>query len=328
MLTSKRFVHIMLALASLALLASACLGGAPQTTAADYSSTMQQRADAEKALTWLRTQQLDNGSFDAGFGHAAGVSCDAALAIVASGGNPSTWRKAQGLPSVMDYLAANWADYAKDAGSTGKLIVTVAAAGQNPKDWNGQNLVTHLQSFSNGAGAYDPTSPGQAWAILGLAAAHETIPSATLSALKSLQLETGAWPSAFGPDNDTAGYVLQALVAGGEPKNSASIQKTLAFLQSQQNEDGGFPAIKPSDWGTDTNANSTASVILGLLAVGEDPRGKSWSKSGGNPVQAVLRLQAVDGQIEFQPGVGSPLMSTVQAIPALLGKSLPLRIAR
>jgi hypothetical protein len=40
---------------------------------------------------------------------------------------------------------------------------------------------------------------------------------------------------------------------------------------------------------------------------------------------ALLALQAADGRIEFQPGIGDPLLSTVQAIPALLDKTLPLR---
>jgi hypothetical protein len=142
--------------------------------------------------------------------------------------------------------------------------------------------------------------------------------------LKSYKLETGAWNSAFGPDNDSVGYVLQALAAGGEPNNSATIQKALAFFETQQNEDGGFPAIKPSEWGTDTNANSTASVIMGLIAVGETPSGGRWSRLGNTPLSALLKLQTADGKIEFQPNVGSPVLATVQSIPAILGRPLPI----
>ncbi len=181
-----------------------------------------------------------------------------------------------------------------------------------------------LESFSDGKGAYDPGAVGQAWAIMALKAAGNKVPPEALTVLKGYQLETGAWNSAFGPDNDTVGYVLQALIAGGEPASSATIQKAIDFFATQQNDDGGFPAIKPSEWGTDTNANSTASVIMGLIAVGDKPTADKWTKSGNNPMSALLKLQTADGKIEFQPGVGSPVMATVQAIPAILGKVLPM----
>jgi hypothetical protein len=163
---------------------------------------------------------------------------------------------------------------------------------------------------------------GQAWAILALQASELTIPAKAVDTLRSYQLKTGAWASAFGPDNDTVAYALQALAAADEPRDSAAVQRALAFLREQQNEDGGFPAIKPSEWGTDSNANSTANVIMALLAVGEDPEGEQWTRPGGNPVGMLLSLQAEDGRIEFQPGIGEPLLSTVQAIPALANRTL------
>ncbi|MBC7233069.1 MAG: terpene cyclase/mutase family protein [Chloroflexi bacterium] len=320
----KKQLYLLAALALIiALLCiSACSPRVPKT----QPSRGQQAA--EKALTWLRTQLQEDGSFNIGFGHPAGVTCDAVLAIVASGGDPATWRSAAGKPSLMDYLAANGNEYAMDAATTGKLIVTVVAAGLDPKNFGGINYVDRLQSFASSKGIYDPGSVGQAWAILALKAAGQEVPAEALTVLKSYQLENGAWASAFGPDNDTVSCVLQALVAGGEPTNSPAIRKALAFFLEQQNDDGGFPAIKPSEWGTDTNANSTAAVIMALYAVGEKPEDAKWSKAGGNPVTALLALQAEDGKIEFQRGVGSPVMATVQAIPALLGKTLPLRSLR
>ena len=305
---------------TIVLLVIAAAGCAPKEAA-----TSAERTAASKALNWLRTQQQEDGSFNIGFGHPAGVTCDAVLAIVANGDDPATWRTATGKPSVVDYLAATAGEYAMDAATTGKLIVTIAAAGLKPKDFGGKDWVALLQSFSDGKGTFDPGAVGQAWAILALKAAGETVPAEALTVLKSYQLDTGAWNSALGPDNDTVAYVLQALIAGGEPKSSAAIQKALAFFETQQNDDGGFPAIKPSEWGTDTNANSTAGVIMGLVAVGETPATGKWNKAGNNPMSALLKLQTPDGKVEFQPNVGSPVMATVQAIPAILSKALPLR---
>jgi hypothetical protein len=316
---NRIWLHTVVRLTIALVLISAATGCAPKEAA-----TSAERTAAAKALDWLRTQQQEDGSFNVGFGHPAGVTCDAVLAIVADGRDPATWRTATGKPSLVDYLAAHASEYATDAATTGKLIVTIAAAGLTPNDFGGADWMALLQSFADGKGTYDPGAVGQAWAILALKAAGETVTPEALAVLKSYQLETGAWNSAFGPDNDSVGYVLQALAAGGEPNNSATIQKALAFFETQQNEDGGFPAIKPSEWGTDTNANSTASVIMGLIAVGETPSGGKWSRSGNTPLSALLKLQTADGKIEFQPNVGSPVLATVQSIPAILGRPLPI----
>lgn len=322
MLKKHTYLFIMLALLTALIGMSACSPHAQKL----QPSPAQQAAD--KALAWLRTQQQEDGSFNIGFGHPAGVTCDAVLAIAASGGDPTAWRTATDKPSLIDYLAAHSNEYATDAATTGKFIVTLVAAGLDPKNFGGVDYLARLQSFASNKGIYDPGAIGQAWAILALKAVGQEVPAEALITLKSYQLENGAWNSAFGPDNDTVSYVLQALIAGGEPRDSPAIRKALALFQEQQNEDGGFPAIKPSEWGTDTNANSTAAVIMALCAVGEKPEDAKWSKSGGNPLTALLALQAADGKIEFQPGVGSPIMATVQAIPALLGKTLPIRNLR
>jgi len=280
-----------------------------------------QNQAAAAALDWLRGQQKENGSFDAGFGHPAGLTCDAVLALVAAGEDPAKWRTGSGKPSTIDYLLSSAHEYAVDAATTGKLVVALAAAGKDPSAF-GQDWLALLRSFASD-GAYDPGSVGQAWAILALKAAGHTVPASPTEVLEGYQLDSGAWASAFGPDNDTVAYVVQALAAAGERADTPALQRALAFFREQQNGDGGFPAIKPSEWGTDSNANSTANVIMALVALGEDPTAEAWTRSGGNPISSLLALQAQDGRVEFQRGVGEPLLSTVQAIPAFMNTSLP-----
>ncbi len=280
---------------------------------------------ASKGLSWLRTQQRADGSFGAGFGQDAGPTSDAALAIVAAGGDPATWQSADGNPSITDYLLAHADEYATDASATGKLIVTLVACGQDPYNVNGLDLVERLQSYATTPGNYAAGAIGQAWGMLALAAVRKHVPVEALVALKSHQLNTGAWDGGWGPDNDATCLALQALAAAGEPASSSAVQKALAFLHTQQNDDGGFPSIKPSDWGTATNANSTASVVMALMAIGENPLEGNWTKGGANPFTALLALQNADGRIEYQPGIGSPLLATTAAIPALLGAKMPLR---
>jgi len=315
-MTQRHYLRAVLAFLLIVAFLTSCARGTP----ARKPSAEQQAAD--QALAWLRTRQKDNGSFDAGFGHPAGTSCDAVVAIVAAGGKPADWASAPGKPTLLAYLTGSASEYAVDAATTSKIIAALVAAGLNPRSFAGKDWLAHLNSFQSAPGTYDPGTVGQAWAILALKAAGQTVLPEAVQVLKGYQLETGAWASAFGPDNDTVSYAVQALLAAGEAKDSPAIQKALAFFRAQQNEDGGFPAIKPSEWGTDTNANSTANVIMALLAVGEDPGSQTWTRSGGNPRTALLKLQSDDGRIEFQPGVGEPLLSTVQAIPALLNRTL------
>ena len=204
------------------------------------------------AQQWLHTEQLDDGSFSTDFGHPAGVTCDVMLAIVASGDDPGTWSTAQDNPTAIQYLAKVGDEYAADAASTAKLVVTLIAAGQNPSSFGGQDYLARLRSLSDGAGTYAPGTVGQAWAVLALAAAGETVPLAAVATLKSHQLESGAWTAGWGPENDTTCLAIQALISAGEPADSSSVRDALAFLEEQQNDGGGFPTIKPSDWGTDS----------------------------------------------------------------------------
>jgi len=277
------------------------------------------------SLAWLRTQQQADGSFPAAFGSPAGITCDVVLAAASVGQDPATWKASPGGPSAMDYLAGAVGDYATAAAPTGKLIVAVAAAGMDPADFGGHDLPSLLQTFHGGSG-YGASAMDQAWAILGLAAIRHQVPVSDVIVLRDYQQANGGWEGApgWGTDTNTTALAAQALIAAGEPVTSAVISNTLGYLQGQQNDDGGFPYTKPSAWGDDSDANSTAYVIQGLIATGENPSGAAWTKTGGNPVAALLGFQLPSGPFEWQPGMGENLLATAQAIPALAGKPLPL----
>jgi hypothetical protein len=65
--------------------------------------------------------------------------------------------------------------------------------------------------------------------------------------------------------------------------------------------------------------------MQGLLAAGEDLDAAKWMKDGISPYSALAALQKVDGP--FADGGLDDSLSTWQAVPALLGRSLPLRYA-
>ncbi|NLE76510.1 MAG: cell wall anchor protein [Chloroflexi bacterium] len=275
----------------------------------------------ESTLAWLRTQQGEDGGFGS-----VGASIDVALAIVAAGQSPAGWRATPDGPSLMDYLAAGVDAYAATAAQTGKLLVAVAAAGMDPHGFGGHDLLTHLETFHSAAGGYGVSATDQAWATLALRAAGQPVPAVEADALRAYQQEDGAWEAGpgWGADTNSTAVAVQALVAVGEPATSPALQRALAFFREQQNGDGGFPYVKPSPWGSDSDANSTAYVIQALRALGEDPTGAAWSKGEVDAVAALLRFQGASGAWEWQPGMGENILAAAQAVPALMGKTLPL----
>src|SRR3954451_3108988 len=127
------------------------------------------RADAaQRALTWMKTQEQPDGSF-AGFG--AGSTVDAALAIAAASGDMSAF--ANGGKTPVDFLQSKAADLAKTPGGAGKLLVAAAALKQNGGAFGGVNLVDVVNaSYDAATGHYGKDAIGHAFAILGLKAAQ------------------------------------------------------------------------------------------------------------------------------------------------------------
>jgi hypothetical protein len=96
----------------------------------------------------------------------------------------------------------------------------------------------------------------------------------------------------------------------------------MAYLAAQQSSSGGF--AYSTVWGSAADANSTAYGLQALTALRQDPGSATWLKGGVSPVEALLHFQLPSGAFEWQPGQGANLLATAQAVPALLGKALPL----
>ena len=89
-----------------------------------------------------------------------------------------------------------------------------------------------------------------------------------------------------------------------------------------QNADGGFPYQKPSAWGTESDANSTAVVLQALMALNE-PLG-NWTSSGTDPLGALLALvDSGSGAYVWQAAVPyANMLATAQAVQATEGMTL------
>ena len=286
-------------------------------------------AGAPEALAWLRTQQNPDGGFGSPES-TVGTTADTVLAIVAGGEDPATWDKDGNTP--LSYLAANGTAAAASAGSAAKVILALVAAGKDPRTFSGVDLVYALEQQLGDDGKFGgeaETLAGHCLAIMALKSVSRPIPPAAVDWLKARQIEDGTWSwngdtTPGSGDNNSAAYAVMALIAAGEPADGEVIAKTIAHFHAQQNADGGFPYINPSEWGTDTDSNSTAVVIQALIAAGEDPQGTAWTKDGNTPVSALLALQNASGAFAWQAATPDDnFLSTIQAVPAIAGKAFP-----
>ena len=277
------------------------------------------------ATTWLRAQQRPDGGY-AGFGNASdgGSTADAALAFAAADVDPSLVLAAD--HSVADFLAAAASSYGATTGGAANLVLAAVASGLNPYDLGGANLVARIQaSFSQGTGLYNAQLYVDALAVLALKAAGATIPSAALDALVHGQAADGGWAftgatQAGQSDTNTTSVVIQALVAGGRAPSPA-ITSALAYLHTAQVADGSFVYQVGAESPPVGDANSTALVVQALVAAGQDPNAATWHQA----LAALQHFQNPDGAFRYRDDTpGDNVLATVQAIPALLLKPLPI----
>jgi hypothetical protein len=282
--------------------------------------------EALGALSWTASQQQPDGSF-LGFG--PGSTADAVFAICAAGGDPNGFLS--GGNSPITFLAANVDGLTATAGGTAKAIMAVVCAGKDPRDFGGVDLLVALaDTYDPATGQYGTDLAGHAFALLALASTGQPVPGAAVAWLRDAQTPEGGWswsgsPAAGGADTNSAALAVQALVVSGVSTDDTAIQAAVAYLHTQQNDDGGFPYAKPSPYGTDTDANSTAYVIQGLIAAGEEPEGPAWTAGENTPLTALLALRTPSGGLQWQAAIpGENALATYQAVPALTLKPFPL----
>ena len=278
----------------------------------------------EAALTWLRGQQEADGGFSSGFSEGSdyGATVEVILAVVAAGKDVSQWVSSEGA-SPLDYVAAQVASgQVTNADGFSKAIFVAVATGQDPRNFGGRDLVAALEALR------DPDSQmlgttlfGHAYAMLALHNAGVPLSEMSVGILTSQVTEDGGW-ALFGgttpgtADTNTTALAMQALIAAGKPGAAAG---ATSYLRRMQNDDGGFPYQKPSRWGTETDANSTAVVVQALNALG-DPMG-AWAPDGTDPLGALLALwDEESGAYLWKSEVSAAnMLATAQAVQASEG---------
>jgi hypothetical protein len=284
-----------------------------------------QPAAAQAALQYLYSQQLADGSIEAipGQGGSAGVTEDTIIGIADNGYDPATLVSSGGV-SALTYLAGQVSGgKVTTPGGVAKLILAWVAAGK-PASIDGAALITKLNTPAASGGLLQAngswlTARGfgngftQAMGVLADVAAGHALPANATGWLLCAQLTDGGFideidPTGSAPpascstssgdtsDTNDTGIAVQALDAARVTSADAAAQK---YLASAQQTDGGFGY----DGFGPTDPDSDAVVILGLLAMHQDPTGAAWTKSGSNAMTTMLALQSPAGSgAYFYPG--------------------------
>ncbi|MCR4432086.1 MAG: S-layer homology domain-containing protein [Tepidanaerobacteraceae bacterium] len=199
-----------------------------------------------------------------------------------------------------------------------RTIIGVCAAGKDPRNFGGINLVETVKNTMLPSGHFadsvadnktgEPVGEdlvnAHIFGIIALHCAGEPIPNRDkcLQWLENQQHKDGGFtwdvkyfddPADYDlvdSDVDMTAAALMAFAILGEDESNPHVARALQFLKEKQLDNGGFYS-----WGTE-NPESCAWVIQALTLLGQDPMGPEWTKpSGGNPVSAMLRFQLPDG---------------------------------
>jgi hypothetical protein len=275
-------------------------------------------AKIANALSYLHGQQTAEGDIG-GFGPSAWVT----MAIAAAGEDPHEWKVGDN-PSIIDYLATN-AGGATSATDYARMILAIVAAEEDPASFGGVSFVTLLKGQYDGTQIGDETLVNDDfWGVMALIAAGERpnseIIQNSLSFIKSCQQPDNGWgfdiAASWGTDVDSTAAAIMALVVAGEGPSSDAVTNGLAYIKSNQMDNGGFES-----WGA-SNADTDSSAINAIVAAGQAPTSAAWTKNGNTPIDDVVNFQQGNGQFNWQTGDpgGFPCQTTAWAIQAILGK--------
>ncbi|MBZ0307542.1 MAG: terpene cyclase/mutase family protein [Anaerolineae bacterium] len=260
----------------------------------------------ESAVTWIYSQQQADGGWLDSFDlrrSSPGITADAIIALWAADEN---FNADAPLLVLEDYAALNRSTLS--VGLAAKFVFAAVLTGRDPADFEGVNLIELLQKDT-------ATTYETCLALVAFYVADLEPPEAMLTHLTESTNEDGGW--GFTPesssDTNTTAVCIQAAAAYGLETTPA-----LTYLKTIQNEDGGWPFEKPSDFSTESDAFSTALVMMALHAADENLA--AWQ----NPQNTLLQFQQQDGafNLTFAGTDDQQMLATVQVIPALSGMSL------
>lgn len=223
------------------------------------------------------------------------------------------------LPSVATDLSEN--SDTLHAITLAKYVLILRAAGADPTNFNGINLVDKLYSQTNvGLTGLN----GYIFTLLALDSSDDTAPANAavskanlISTILSSQNNDGSFTLAAGlpGDVDITAMTLSALAPHvKEAGVQDAVSKALAYLASRQQSDGGFI----SSGSTAESSESTAQVIIALSSLGIDAASNAqFLQNGHSPLSNLLTYATQDEGFAHVSGGAADTTATQQALEAL-----------
>jgi energy-coupling factor transport system substrate-specific component len=298
------------------LLAGTLLMSAPRDAAA---------ASLQPELSFLLGAQNADGGFGAAGGQGSSelYSAWAAIGLAAAGRNPASVRR--GGRSLLDSLRGE-ASTLQGLGDDERTILAARACGASAYSFAGHNLVAEVLRARASDDSFEHQVNLTAFAIFALRAVGH---SASFPAVREAagwieRQQNGDGGFGFGAhssssDVDDTAAALQALADAGA-RNARVLSSAAGFLTRSQNLDGGYPQ-QP---GGESNAQSTAWAVQGLIAIGREP-GSVRRRGSRSPIGYLESLISPGGSIRYsRTGTQTPVWVTSQALIALARKTFPV----
>jgi energy-coupling factor transport system substrate-specific component len=281
-------------------------------------------AGTSHEVTFLEGAQNADGGFGAAKGRRSSelYSAWAAVGLAAAGRDPcALTRDGHTVLSSIDGEASTL----RGAGDLERTILALRACGVSTRRLAGGDPVARLLRFRAGDGSFGRLVNLTAFAVLALRAAGEPAAGAVVGAaarwLVRQQNPDGGFSYAArgaASDVDDTAAALQGVVAASVPAGPV-VSQAVVFLEHAQNPDGGYP-LQP---GGESNAQSTAWAVQGLLAAGRDP--SAVVRGGRSPLSYLAGLIASDGSVRYSSTSSqTPVWVTSEALAAFAGKPFPI----
>jgi energy-coupling factor transport system substrate-specific component len=282
-------------------------------------------ASLSPELSYLTSAQNSDGGFGAARGQGSSelYTAWAAMGLAAAGRDPADVRRSG--HSVLDSLRAQVATLS-GLGDTERTILAARACGASAYSFAGRDLVAEVQRARDSDHSFDHLVDLTAFAIFALRAVGHSagFPAIREAAgwIERQQNSDGGF--SFGAhgstsDVDDTGTALQALVDAGA-RNRGVLGAAAGYLIRSQNLDGGYP----QQYGGESNAQSTAWAVQGLIAAGYNP-GTVRRRGSRSPIGYLESLLAPGGSIRYsRTGSQTPVWVTAQALIALAGRTFPV----
>jgi energy-coupling factor transport system substrate-specific component len=290
-----------------------------------HASRARAAASLGRELGYLTSAQNADGGFGAAGGQRSGELYTAwvAMGLAAAGRNPASVKR--GGHSLLDSLRGE-ASTLESLGDVERTVLAARACGASAYSFAGRNLVAEVLRARGRDDSFDEQVNLTAFAIFSLRAVGH---SASFSPIR----EAAGWierqqnrDGGFGfggrgshSDVDDTGAALQALAAAGA-HNARVLGLAVAYLTRSQSPDGGFP----QQYGGESNAQSTAWAVQGLIAAGKSP-GSVRRRGSRTPIAYLESLLAPNGSVRYsRTSAQTPAWVTAQALIALAGKTFPV----